>query len=140
MSDFNKDKLLPTKTKQKTDKIDKERLIFDRKISCKKSSKKREDSKGGESSKIHHFMTSDSRPLNKSSDLKAQMLMGRSNSIDTKKRLREKRKKSNELGSCSGKGMNRHIAEQFSQGKGNKHPPMAPEVALSRVLKFPNKV
>lgn len=128
-SDLNREKMLSAKlvkTNRPGTSIKDPRLLFDRKVSNKKSCKKKEDTCRIEV-KVNPFMTSDARNglLMRSGDFSKPRGIGyRSQSIDAagKKLPKEKRKRTPDysvsfLNTASGKTMLKAIGEQFSHLK-----------------------
>jgi hypothetical protein len=139
LSDIAREKLITSKIKQK---LAKDQAMFDRKVSQKKSSKKK-DNTHIETSK-NPFITTDFRPQTKATDFKQGTLGGRSNSIDITKKMKEKRKKSSEFGgsfahTASGKNMARNISDQFSHIKTIKTQPNAPSADMVKILRLNNQ-
>lgn len=138
LSDIARERLITSKIKQK---LAKDQAMFDRKISQKKSSKKK-DTTHLDSSK-NPFATTDLRPGTKGGESKQSNLGGRSNSIDITKKMKEKRKKSSEFGgsfahTASGKNMIRNISDQFSHIKPIKTQPNAPSSEMVKILRLNN--
>lgn len=128
-SDLNREKMLSAKlvkTNRPGTSIKDPRLLFDRKVSNKKSCKKKEDTCRIEV-KVNPFMTSDARNglLMRSGDFSKPRGIGyRSHSIDAagKKLPKEKRKRTPDysisfMNTASGKTMLKVIGEQFSHLK-----------------------
>jgi hypothetical protein len=139
LSDIAREKLITGKLKQR---INKDKVMFDRKISQKKASKKK-DTTAIDHSK-NPFMTSDSRAMHKSGDCKPSTIGGRSQSIDATKKMRDKRKRSSECGgsfahTASGKHMIRNVSDQFSHIKTVKTQPNAHTADMIKILRANTK-
>jgi len=125
--------------------MNKDKPIADKKVSHKKSSKKREDSKINEIPKLNPFMTSDNRQPTRQLETKpAHNLPARSNSIEATKKAREKRKKSSEystsfVNTASGKNMVRNASDQFTHIKPLKTQPSVATVEKLKILKLTQK-
>lgn len=117
----------------------------DKKVSHKKSSKKREDSKISDFPRLNPFMTSDNRQLSRQLEAKGcQNPPARSNSIEATKKAKDKRKKSSEystsfVNTASGKNMVRNASDQFTHIKPLKAQPSVATVEKLKILKFAQK-
>lgn len=139
LSDIAREKLITGKLKQR---INKDKVMFDRKISQKKSSKKKETLVADHSK--NPFMTTDTRGGHKTGECKTSTIGGRSHSIDATKKLRDKRKRSSECGgsfahTASGKHMIRNVSDQFSHIKTIKTQPSAHTADMLKILRANTK-
>ena len=125
--------------------MNKEKVIPEKKVSHKKSSKKREDSKVADFPKLNPFMTSDNRQASRQCETKVcHNPPARSNSIEATKKAKDKRKKSSEystsfVNTASGKNMVRNASDQFSHIKPLKTQPSIATVEKLKMLKLAQK-
>lgn len=139
-SDFNRERLFTSILKQR---LTKDKAALERKVSNKKSSKKKEDSKVFDSIKLNPFLTSDNRTIQRNCESKqSNRQAARSNSIDATKRSKEKRKRSSEYSmsfanTVSGKQIMRNASDHFTGIKPSK---MHSAVATVEKLKLMRQV